>query len=156
MSLFTEIVAAGIPYSNHESDLYVLDCPEARRILNRYQEHAKNAQPFANQRPPHQGEAWLDIPFAYDPWWSAKIPKTRWALVQGSSDTEIKETSTGLTVAVLCGSSPEALNLILAAPEMKAALEALLEWEKLMGGWEGDVWKKAKAALASATEVPRA
>lgn len=72
MSLYDEIKAAGIPFANHESDLYFRDCPEAREILARYPTSKTNAQGFINQAPPHKGERWLDVPFAYLPWWEKR------------------------------------------------------------------------------------
>lgn len=38
-----------------------------------------------------------------------------------------------------------------AAPELLAALQGLMEWESIMGGWEGTAWTKARAAIAKAT-----
>lgn len=42
------------------------------------------------------------------------------------------------------------MRLIAAAPELLAALRALLEWEALMGGWEAPAWSQAHAAVAKA------
>ena len=72
-SLYDEIVAAGIPTSNHESDLYFLDTPEARAILARYPTKEANARRFTSQAPPHKGERWVDVPFAYAPWWRKRV-----------------------------------------------------------------------------------
>jgi hypothetical protein len=71
-SLFEEIQAAGIPFANHESDLYVPDTEQVRAILARHPVSKSNATTFVNQAPPHKGERWLDIPFAYAPWWGAR------------------------------------------------------------------------------------
>jgi len=62
----------GLTMGNHESDLYVQDTQTARDILDMFPTHKANARRFVNQAPPHAGEVWIDIPFAYDPWWNAK------------------------------------------------------------------------------------
>lgn len=67
-----ELAAAGIATANHESDLYVPDTPEAREILRR---HGYGFTPFTNQAPPHVGEVWLDVPFAFLPWWQARTAR---------------------------------------------------------------------------------
>lgn len=72
-TLFDDIKAAGIPFASHESDLYIPATPAACEILRRYPLNAKTAQPFTNQAPPHKGERWLDIPFAYLPFWEARL-----------------------------------------------------------------------------------
>jgi hypothetical protein len=69
MTLYSEIVAAGVPYSNHESDLYVQDSPVSREILSRFPLESRNATRFINQADPHKGELWIDIPFSYMPFW---------------------------------------------------------------------------------------
>lgn len=72
MNLYEEIKAAGIPYANHESDLYIPATPETRAILARHPDQNKTATTFINQAPPHVGERWLDVPFAFSPWWEAR------------------------------------------------------------------------------------
>lgn len=72
---FAAIVASGIEYANHESDLYVPDSPQVREILKHYPTNERNASAFINQAPPHVGERWLDIPFAFLPWWEARQTK---------------------------------------------------------------------------------
>ena len=68
-SLYAEITAAGIPTGSHASDLYFPDTPESRAILNRHPTQRKNAKTFANQAPPNVGERWIDVPFAFEPFW---------------------------------------------------------------------------------------
>ena len=53
-------------------------------------------------------------------------PAPAWTLHAAGTDAEIIETRTGLSVAQLCGATPEALALMLAAPEMAEALRDLL------------------------------
>jgi hypothetical protein len=74
-TLFQSIKDAGIPFANHESDLYIPDTPEARAILDRFPLQRDNATRFTNQADPHEGERWIDVPFAYAPWWEAKQGK---------------------------------------------------------------------------------
>jgi hypothetical protein len=69
MTLFSEIKAAGIPFTNHESDLYVLDCQPARDILKKYPTKFTNATRFKNAV---DGRIWIDIPFNYDPFWEKR------------------------------------------------------------------------------------
>lgn len=66
MSLYDEVKARGIPHSSHESDLYVPDTQEVRELLQKY---GRKGVPFVNQV---EGGTWLDVPFAYQPWWDAK------------------------------------------------------------------------------------
>lgn len=69
--LYADLTAAGIPTASHESDLYFPDTEQACAILARYPTEQSNARRFTNQAPPHKGERWLDVPFAYLPWWKA-------------------------------------------------------------------------------------
>jgi hypothetical protein len=71
-TLFDEIKAAGIPFASHETDLYIPATHDALRILDRFTLERKNATFFINQAPPHIGERWIDVPFAYLPAWEAK------------------------------------------------------------------------------------
>ena len=68
-SLFETIKEAGIPFDSHESDLYLPATPQVREILNRFPLQKGNATSFINQV---EGGQWLDIPFAYLPFWEAK------------------------------------------------------------------------------------
>lgn len=68
-SLYRDLVAAGLKLDNHESDLYVEDTPEARAILARYTTHKTNARPF---RHAVTSKPWLDVPFAFEPFWQKK------------------------------------------------------------------------------------
>jgi hypothetical protein len=96
-SLYQDLKAAGLPTDHHESDLYVIDTPAARALIAK---HGKRGSGFTSQI---DGKRWLDVPFAYDPFWAKKsgrahstittdpapkpkrVPKTRmlW-VVQGS------------------------------------------------------------------------
>lgn len=65
-SLYQALKAAGVRTDHHESDLYVLDTPIARALLA---SHGKKASGFTSQI---DGKRWLDVPFAYDPFWAKK------------------------------------------------------------------------------------
>jgi len=71
MSIYTEMVQAGIQIDCHESDLYVIDCPESRAILANHGKRPDdwNVQQFTSQL---DGKGWLDIPFQYSPFWEIK------------------------------------------------------------------------------------
>ena len=66
MTIYDEMKAAGVEMDSHESDLYVKNTPEAREIVAGY-EYKSNVTGFTSQI---DGAHWLDIPFAYDPWWT--------------------------------------------------------------------------------------
>lgn len=74
-TLFHDIRAAGIPHANHASDLYLPDSSEVRAILARYPLEESNARRFTNQSPAHEGERWIDVPFAFLPWWEARASR---------------------------------------------------------------------------------
>jgi hypothetical protein len=67
MSIYTEMVAAGIEVDHHESDLYVPVTPEATAILRRHPDLYSSS--FTHQR---TCTRWYEIPFMFDPWWEAR------------------------------------------------------------------------------------
>ena len=71
-NLYMELVAAGIPIANHESDLYFPITEESTRILAKYPTSKANATMFTNQV---EGGRWYDVPFAFTPWWDARASK---------------------------------------------------------------------------------
>lgn len=73
-SLYEELKAAGIKMDSHESDLYVLETPAVRGIIAQFPMHAKNATRFRDRR---DGKMWIDVPFAYDPWWKKAEARDR-------------------------------------------------------------------------------
>jgi len=72
-SLYQEIKAAGISYDHHESDLYILDTPAAREILTSHPMDSTRRSYFIGT----DGKRWIDVPFAYEPWWEARGVKSR-------------------------------------------------------------------------------
>ena len=71
-SIYKRLRDAGCALDHHESDLYVRDSETARRIIrevNAVPSLGKwRAEPFMGS----DGHRWLDIPFAYDPWWEKR------------------------------------------------------------------------------------
>ena len=67
-SIYAQMLEAGIEIGNHASDLYVPDNEVTRKIIAGY-EFKSNCTTFRNQI---NGETWVDIPFAYDPWWKSR------------------------------------------------------------------------------------
>jgi len=66
-TLYEECVEAGFDLDHHESDLYIKDCTAARALLSRRGGHY--FETFISQI---DGSMWLDVPFAYQPFWDAK------------------------------------------------------------------------------------
>jgi hypothetical protein len=69
-TLYEECVDVGLKIDHHESDLYIKDCPEARTLLVKYN---KPIQTFIDNI---DHELWLDVPWAYQPYYDKKA-KTR-------------------------------------------------------------------------------
>ncbi len=65
-TVYERLTAAGVPTDNHESDLYALATPVSRAIV------AESGRSAATFRSAVDGKLWLDIPFAYDPFWESK------------------------------------------------------------------------------------
>lgn len=72
-SLYQRIKAAGIPTAHHESDLYFPASKEALAILKEFPLQRQNATRFVNQV---EGGQWIDVPFAFDPFWESKARKS--------------------------------------------------------------------------------
>ena len=73
MTLLYEAIKAALPeedIGNHESDLYPKATPEALAILAEQEIHGVS---FFKHTVTH--ETWVEVPFAYDPWWEAKAKK---------------------------------------------------------------------------------
>lgn len=68
--LYDAAVAAAIPMDNHESDLYLKATPEAVALVRQY-EGRSNCSGFTSQI---DGERWIEVPFAFVPWWDKRHP----------------------------------------------------------------------------------
>ena len=71
--LYEELRAAGVPIDSHESDLYFPATERALTILARHDIHRHNARPFVCIT--DGGRAWMEVPFAYAPWWEAQCER---------------------------------------------------------------------------------
>ena len=67
-TLYKELAAAGHEIGSHESDLYVRDTVEVRAILKAFPVDNANAKRFYDP----QGKPWIDVPFAFEPYWQKK------------------------------------------------------------------------------------
>jgi hypothetical protein len=77
-SLYQALQEAGIETDNHESDLYVKDSPEARAII---EEFGDSYEPFNAD---DGSGRWLDVPFAYAPFWESKGMRASRRSAQGA------------------------------------------------------------------------
>jgi hypothetical protein len=80
MALYDELIAAGVKVDSHESDLYFEGTPEARAILEKpeHEQWRKSAKGFVHNDPKRLGSDlrwWVEVPFAYEPWWRARATK---------------------------------------------------------------------------------
>lgn len=66
MELYDELQAAACRMDRHESDLYVEATPTAREIVKR---SGRSWSAFVSQV---DGKLWLEVPFAWAPFWRAK------------------------------------------------------------------------------------
>ena len=65
-TLYDELVRNGFELDHYESDLYVKDSRMAREIIMK---HGLRFKPFVDDI---EHESWLDVPFAYAPFWRSK------------------------------------------------------------------------------------
>lgn len=68
MSLYLDILGSGIEFDRHESDLYVRDTKAAREII------AEHGAQFSTLNDAN-GDPWLEVPFAFDPFWNSRTSK---------------------------------------------------------------------------------
>jgi hypothetical protein len=70
-SLYDDVVRLGIKHASHYSDLYLPCTPEVIELLARHGKHVDgwNVSRFTNQV---EGGTWLDVPFAYKPYWDSR------------------------------------------------------------------------------------
>ena len=71
-TLYQALVAAGVPVDHHESDLYCQATKAALDILKRFPVQRGNARTFVHRQ---LAQLWIDVPFAYDPWWEARATR---------------------------------------------------------------------------------
>lgn len=69
VNLYQELNAAGVPLDSHESDLYCKATPEALAIV-------KASGYFHTYFKSNiDGDLWVEVPFAYYPFWEARAAK---------------------------------------------------------------------------------
>ena len=67
-TLFQQVVEAEIPFDSHCSDLYVPVNEKTKALVAGF-EFKQNVTTFFSSI---EKTLWYDIPFAYDPYWSAR------------------------------------------------------------------------------------
>ena len=73
MTLYETLKAAGIETDHHESDLYFPYSAKSRAILAEFPIKEKIHTTFRSSIKPHA--TWIEVPFAFDPFWNAKLDK---------------------------------------------------------------------------------
>jgi len=66
MTLYETLKAAGAEIDSHESDLYVKHSEEVWKIVK------ASGQEFVFFTDNIHREQWIEVPFAFDPYWEAK------------------------------------------------------------------------------------
>jgi hypothetical protein len=66
MSIYDQLVQAGVEIDSHESDLYCKVTDASRKIVK---ESGLAYTVFTSQI---DCEPWYEIPFMYEPWWTAR------------------------------------------------------------------------------------
>ena len=66
MTLYEKLRAIGAEIDHHESDLYVRWTPEVARLVR---ESRQSAVVFRCER---SGQRWVEVRFAYDPFWTVE------------------------------------------------------------------------------------
>lgn len=67
MSLYTDLIEAGQPVSNWQSDLYCPVNEVTRALLKKH--NITTATIFTSQI---DGNSWYDVPFQHDPFWEKR------------------------------------------------------------------------------------
>lgn len=67
MSVYTKLVEVGAEIDSHESDLYVKHTTEVMNVLREVKGWNSWVRFYDRE-----GAPWIEIPFAYDPWWSQR------------------------------------------------------------------------------------
>jgi hypothetical protein len=74
ISIYEAAKSAGLRIDSHESDLYLFPAGTARTIVRNVgtKEQIATACPFVAS----DGELWLEVPFAYEPFWANRKEAT--------------------------------------------------------------------------------
>ena len=73
MTIYEQAKELGIPMDNHESDLYLPVNDKTRILVSNHIAKGGGATTFCSQI---DNRLWYDIPFAYLPWWEARLART--------------------------------------------------------------------------------
>lgn len=72
-TIYTALRAAGCEIDSYESDLYVRDTETARTVISDWVHAGKlNWKSYSYFTCRRTNTQWIDIPFAYDPFWEQK------------------------------------------------------------------------------------
>lgn len=72
-TLYAALVAAGCEIDHHESDLYFEPTDTAIAILDQFPDQKRMSAKFFNERMQESGNPfWVEVPFAYTPFWEKK------------------------------------------------------------------------------------
>jgi len=74
-TLYDRAKAAGLEMDHHESDLYLKDTPEARRVVAEHQAASGRDEFVTYFTSEIDGARWMDIAFKYEPFWAAKAAR---------------------------------------------------------------------------------
>lgn len=94
-SLYRQLKKAGCEIGSWQSDLYVRATPEAVDIVKRYSEEmgvAISCHGFVSKA---DGLRWIEVPFAFEPFWAARTvkaasaPDAEWEIVGHIGDATI-------------------------------------------------------------------
>ena len=66
MCLYSQLTILGADMDSHESDLYVRATPEALATVR------ASGRSYSLFRSELDGRMWIDVPFAYLPWWERR------------------------------------------------------------------------------------
>lgn len=69
MSIYTDLLDAGVEIEHHESDLYCRVTQVSQGIVDRYRKNGLSAYTFVDNI---EHKLWFDIPFMYEPFWQNK------------------------------------------------------------------------------------
>lgn len=71
-SLYERLIDAGCETESWQSDLYVRNTETAAQIIRAFEAEGgiSNKRNFISAR---DGQSWIELPFAYKPYWDAKI-----------------------------------------------------------------------------------
>ena len=93
--VYDALIDAGCKVEGHESDLFVEETPESMDVLNKL---GIVPDKFKESK---SGKPWLEIPFAFKPFWDAKngkgVPETAEGLLSRPMNPSVKDIKAGAT-----------------------------------------------------------